>query len=125
MSNPTADFMLTLRIARIIYPEMVAEREAEVQYHSENGHRPSHCIHGTYQWTDYDNICGGCEEGVSLRRMAVERAAGCVKRWHERITVVCEAERLHRASDGLVSFDRLALVDWMGAPIARFLKEGS
>lgn len=25
-------------------------------------YRPEYCIHGTYQWTDYDNICGGCED---------------------------------------------------------------
>jgi hypothetical protein len=27
-----------------------------------DGHRPHYCFHGTNQWTDYDNICGWCEE---------------------------------------------------------------
>lgn len=28
------------------------------------GYRPQYCIHGTNTWTDYDNICGGCEDGI-------------------------------------------------------------
>jgi hypothetical protein len=31
------------------------------------GYRPHYCEHGTNRWTDYDNICGGCEEGYSMR----------------------------------------------------------
>lgn len=38
------------------------------------GHRPHYCIHGTNQWTDYDNICGGCEDSLTVWDMA-ERAA--------------------------------------------------
>lgn len=30
---------------------------------AEQGFRPHYCIHGTNQWTDYDNICQGCEDG--------------------------------------------------------------
>lgn len=29
---------------------------------AEDGYRPETCFHGTYLWTDYDNICGPCEE---------------------------------------------------------------
>lgn len=39
-----------------------------------NGHRPHYCIHGTNQWTDYDNICPGCEDSVTVWDMA-ERTA--------------------------------------------------
>jgi hypothetical protein len=31
-----------------------------------NGYRPSQCEHGTNNWTDYDNICGLCEEGITM-----------------------------------------------------------
>lgn len=31
------------------------------------GHRPHYCEHGKSQWTDYDNICGPCEDGVTMR----------------------------------------------------------
>jgi hypothetical protein len=72
------------RLALAVYREMTASyaayEEACEQDHR-NGHRASHCEHGTYQWTDYDNICGPCEDGYSLRdkltrwQMAKERAA--------------------------------------------------
>lgn len=29
---------------------------------AEDGYRPATCFHGTNLWTDYDNICGPCEE---------------------------------------------------------------
>jgi len=38
------------------------------------GYGPSHCFHGTDRWTDYDNICGYCEEGLTLQEMALGRA---------------------------------------------------
>jgi hypothetical protein len=31
------------------------------------GHRPHYCEHGKTQWVDYDNICGPCEDGVTMR----------------------------------------------------------
>jgi len=31
-----------------------------------NGYRPHYCEHGTNMWTDYDNICGPCEDGLSM-----------------------------------------------------------
>jgi hypothetical protein len=34
--------------------------------HRRDGHRPHYCEHGTNNWTDYDNICGGCEDGISM-----------------------------------------------------------
>lgn len=30
---------------------------------AKDGYRPHYCIHGTNQWTDYDNICRPCEDG--------------------------------------------------------------
>ena len=58
-----------LKAERII--RMVeALRKCQVQYleacdqYAREGFIPRTCIHGTYGWTDYDNICGGCEEGA-------------------------------------------------------------
>lgn len=28
-------------------------------------HTPHYCEHGTDQWVAYDNICGGCEDGIT------------------------------------------------------------
>lgn len=36
----------------------------EVEEAHEEGYRPPHCFHGTNLWTDYDNICGPCEDGL-------------------------------------------------------------
>lgn len=35
-----------------------------VEQDRKDGHRPSHCFHGTNLWTDYDPICGYCEDGA-------------------------------------------------------------
>ena len=40
-----------------------AEYLREVEADRANGHGPRSCYHGTNLWTDYDNICGPCEEG--------------------------------------------------------------
>jgi len=29
------------------------------------GYRSHYCVHGTNNWTDYDNICGPCEDGLT------------------------------------------------------------
>lgn len=39
------------------YNEMVEECRRQ-------GYRAQYCIHGTNNWTDYDNICPGCEDGI-------------------------------------------------------------
>lgn len=67
-----------LRLALKIYREMTAsyaQYEAECEQDRSNGHRPSHCEHGTYQWTDYDNICGPCEDGYTLSTPEARRRA--------------------------------------------------
>ena len=35
---------------------------AMVEEYAKEGYRAPHCIHGSDNWTDYDNICYGCEE---------------------------------------------------------------
>lgn len=64
------------------HAKRVAEYEFECELDRRDGHRPHYCIHGTNQWTDYDNICWQCEEGiftrytsgVELRRQALDWA---------------------------------------------------
>lgn len=36
----------------------------EVEEAHEEGFRPPYCFHGTNLWTDYDPICGYCEDGA-------------------------------------------------------------
>lgn len=42
--------------------ERVAAYRRECADAAAEGYRPSHCIHGTYLWVDYDPICAGCED---------------------------------------------------------------
>lgn len=62
-----------------------AAYEAEVRDWYENGDgRPvseggygytfPQCKHGSNLWTDYDNICGGCEDGSSNVELAIVEA---------------------------------------------------
>lgn len=60
--------------------ERYQEHLDEIEFWHAQGKRARTCEHGTNQWTDWDNICGGCEEGstmgdgVQRRRLAIERA---------------------------------------------------
>jgi hypothetical protein len=38
------------------------------------GYTFPHCIHGKSRWTDYDNICGGCEDSLSVYDEALSLA---------------------------------------------------
>lgn len=72
-----------LKLALAVYRRMTehyASHEEDCERDRRNGHTPHYCEHGTNRWTDYDNICGGCEDGYSLRdrltrwQMAKEQA---------------------------------------------------
>lgn len=56
------------------YAGYLAQYREDCEQDRAEGHRPHYCIHGTNQWTDYDNICGGCEDGLTVWDMA-ENAA--------------------------------------------------
>lgn len=49
------------------------------------GHTFPHCIHGSSLWTDYDNICAGCEDGETPIEYAIvrgrEQFLRFVQRW--------------------------------------------
>lgn len=38
----------------------------ECESYRRDGYRPAYCEHGTSLWTDYDNICGPCEDGRTM-----------------------------------------------------------
>jgi hypothetical protein len=35
--------------------------------YAREGYRAPHCEHGMNLWTDYDPICGPCEDGMTMR----------------------------------------------------------
>lgn len=45
-----------------------ADYLAECREYAEQGYRHPECFHGTSQWTDYDNICAGCEDDETINQ---------------------------------------------------------
>ena len=78
------------------YQDYLAACEADRR----EGHRPHYCEHGTDQWTDYDNICGPCEDGLTMgrpqqrMRMALDAAHARI----ERVEAINTAVRAMRAA---------------------------
>lgn len=60
---------------------------------------PSACVHGSNAWTDYDNICGPCEDGHSIYQLAVWEAKGRVTEMNERIDWLLAAPDSLRRTD--------------------------
>lgn len=59
----------TLKLAAKIDAQLVRGYEDYLEqcaYDRSQGHRPHYCEHGTSNWTEYDNICGWCEESISM-----------------------------------------------------------
>lgn len=48
------------------------------------GHTYPRCIHGTSLWTDYDNICGGCEDPMTVLQEASYLARDWCDRYQRR-----------------------------------------
>lgn len=71
----------------------------ECEQHRREGHRPQHCEHGSSQWTDYDNICGLCEDGWTMSD-GVMRRTYALQQAHRR---VAKAEQIMEATSTLRS----------------------
>lgn len=83
----------TLSLASKISNSLLADYRAweeSCEQDRREGHTPHYCEHGTSRWTDYDNICGGCEDGVTMAD-GVERrtyALDSAKRRVEKVTEI-------------------------------------
>lgn len=53
----------------------VKEYEEACESWAEQGYRPEYCFHGTYLWTDYDPICGRCEDSDDWRNTEAKSIA--------------------------------------------------
>lgn len=92
--------------ARVLRLAMQLARQYAAQYDAylrdcesdrQRGYRPHHCEHGTNLWVDYDNICGGCEDGNTM-------ADGM----HRRTVALGEAKARIAKSDALTALVRQA-----------------
>lgn len=56
----------------------VTEVDADGEVYTYNaggrGYAYPNCIHGSSLWTDYDNICGGCEDSLTAIQLAQQEA---------------------------------------------------
>lgn len=83
------------------YRAVYAEYLEACQIDRDHGHRPEHCEHDIYQWRDYDVICGGCEDGLTMsdglqrRTWALENAKSRVAEADEIVAWLYTAHRLH------------------------------
>lgn len=101
------------RIAKRVvaqYRTYAEEYDQECRDYAEQGYRHHYCIHGTDRWTDYDNICAGCEEGwtwATMARVEIESQYSRVKQLMTDYTTV--AESIQRSLPGNVEIrDQIA-----------------
>lgn len=71
------------------------------------GYTYPECIHGASRWTDYDNICGPCEDGYSIHELALIRGHANAREFLRRSDVMGTAFRAE-APNEIVN----ALTDW-------------
>ena len=94
------------------------ERDCEASW--KLGYRPRHCFHGVNLWTDYDPICGPCEDGygwfdrTAYRQLALLEAKTSYKMFEERLAAYVKASTLN------APLDHGAMIDWVNAPLARY-----
>jgi hypothetical protein len=75
------------------------------------GYSYPYCIHGSSNWTDYDNICGGCEESLSVYQRAIWSAQEKVDEYRKRVDWVVSAP------DSLDWDVKRDLIDWACKPV--------
>jgi hypothetical protein len=76
------------------------------------GYSFPYCPHGKSLWTDYDNICGGCEDGYSVYQLALWSAQEKVATVNERIDWLIGAPASIRNTDM-----HRELLEWALSPI--------
>jgi hypothetical protein len=112
----------TAKLAVILlngYRNRFAEYEEECAEYARQGYRPHYCIHGTNQWTDYDNICGGCEDGENYWSLetfgpiAIREAKEAMEEMGRRISLYIELDR----QGAPIEFEKFAA--WVSEPVER------
>lgn len=66
MATSKAVLSLAAKIAARLYSDYLDHLDA-CEQDRRDGYRPHYCEHGVNMWTDYDAICGYCEDGISMR----------------------------------------------------------
>ena len=83
------------------------------------GYRFPYCFHGTSQWTDWDNICGGCEDSfngynpMAFYRWALDKAHQDYHEHKRRSEWLCNAPADLYGNQDLYR----SIIDWCMEPI--------
>lgn len=97
-----------------------AKFEEEKEAYYREGFRPQYCFHGTSNWTDYDNICGPCEDGYgwfdrqAYRLLSLSMAHQAYREWSKRVDL------LTAIRDADAPADWSALYKWASEPLKEF-----
>ncbi len=89
------------------------------EYDRSQGHTPRSCEHGTDRWVDYDNICGPCEDGITMRDGAMRRTMALSrarKAYREIDAIFAAYETLSKAGVKLTpeqAKDMMTQIEWL------------
>lgn len=89
-----------------------AEYAEDCAYWRSQGFTPHYCRHGKDRWTDYDNICGHCEDGYDNYTLALMSARADVAECQRRTEWLKNAPKENMPHELFVS-----LLYWGTEPI--------
>jgi hypothetical protein len=97
--NIAANALRILKKSKVDLANRWASYEADCEQDRKEGHRPHYCFHGMSQWTDYDNICGACEDGYgysweSMVPLLYSDAIDKAKAFYKDMRTLADAARL-------------------------------
>lgn len=96
-----------------------AEYEKECEEWAAQGFRPERCIHGTYLWTDYDPICGECEQALDKHEQAIMSALWSFADFQRRLVGAYAFMNLVAdEGDQPAGYSAGAIYQWAAKPIA-------
>lgn len=114
--NATVAKLAVSKLAEV--RNMYAEHDEHKRECYRQGFRPHYCAHGVNQWTDYDAMCGECEDGRSYFDYETEAldAIAYAKAQHTKMEVRADLVVKLAAMGAPVSSE---LAAWVAEPITK------
>jgi hypothetical protein len=95
--------------------------DADCAEYAKEGYRPRTCFHGTNLWTDFDPMCGPCEDGygwfdpMMYRQMSLQEAKATYNLFNERLDLYV------KLSAGRVpGIEYGQLIQWVAEPLKKW-----
>jgi hypothetical protein len=117
--TPTFILKLAVKIFAL-YGKQWEAYDAECAEYAAQGYRPYSCFHGTSLWSDYDVMCGACEDGYGwfdpmlYRQMALSEAKRAYEEFDERLSIYTKASAKHAPMD----YGKMIL--WVSEPLTKW-----